>query len=80
MDVIAAFIRGCCVVEPQRQVSTGELYAEYVGWCTQMGETPVSQKGLAAALKERGCTPRRGGEGRLWCGIALREDEADPQG
>jgi putative DNA primase/helicase len=80
MDVIAAFIQNCCVVEPQGKVSTSELYEEYAGWCTQMGETPVSQKALAAALKERGCTPGRSGGGRLWCGIALKGDEPEPQG
>jgi putative DNA primase/helicase len=75
MDVIAAFIRDCCVVEPQRQVSTSELYAEYQGWCEQMGESAVTQKALAAALQERGCTSGRNSRGRLWCGIALKEED-----
>jgi putative DNA primase/helicase len=80
MDVIAAFIRDCCVVEPQRQVSTSELYAEYRGWCEQMGESAVTQKAFGTALRERGCTPGRTSGGRLWVGIALREEETEPQG
>jgi putative DNA primase/helicase len=79
MDVIAAFIRDCCVVEPQRQVSTSELYAEYRGWCEQMGESAVTQKAFGTALRERGCTPGRTSGGRLWVGIALREEETEPQ-
>lgn len=80
MDIIAAFIRDCCVVEPQQKVSAGELYAEYTGWCQQMGESPVSQKALAATLKEHGYTPDRKGGRRVWCGIALKGDEPEPQG
>lgn len=79
MDVIAAFIRDCCVLGDKQEVSTSALYAEYVGWCTQVGESPVSQKALAATLKERGCTPGRRGGGRLWVGIALLGEETTPQ-
>jgi len=79
MDVIAAFIQDCCVLGDNHQVSTSELYAEYQGWCEQMGESPVTPKGLAAALQERGCTSGRNSRGRLWCGIALKEDEPELQ-
>jgi len=79
MDVIAAFIQECCVLGDHRQVSTSELYAEYQGWCEQMGESPVTQKALATALQERGCITGRNSRGRLWSGIALKEDESELQ-
>jgi putative DNA primase/helicase len=72
MDVIAAFLQDCCVVGPERRVLAGDLYAEYTSWCRQMGETPVSQKALASALRERGCTPGRQSSERFWCGIGLQ--------
>jgi putative DNA primase/helicase len=75
MDVVAAFIRECCVQGPQEQVVAGELYAEYTGWCTQAGEQPVTQKAFGATLKELGFTPGRTGSARLWRGLALRTDE-----
>jgi putative DNA primase/helicase len=78
MDVITAFLQDCCVVEPQREVSTSELYKEYVDWCTQMGESAISKKALSAVLKERGCTQGRRSSERLWCGIALRGGETAP--
>jgi putative DNA primase/helicase len=74
MDVIAAFLQDCCVLGDEREVNTCELYAEYQGWCEQMGESPVTQKALATALQERGCTSGRKSKGRLWSGIALKED------
>ena len=79
MDVIAAFVQDCCVLGDQQQVSTSALYAEYVGWCEQIGESSVTQKALATALKERGCTSRHTRSGGVWCGIALRKDETAPQ-
>jgi len=79
MDVIAAFIQDCCVLGDEREVSSKALYEEYTGWCTQMGESPVSQKALATALQERGCTSGRKSGGRLWCGIALKEYETELQ-
>jgi putative DNA primase/helicase len=79
MDVIAAFIQNCCVVGDKQEISSSALYEEYRGWCAQMGESPVTQKALAIALQERGCTPGRKSGGRLWRGIALKEDEPEPQ-
>jgi putative DNA primase/helicase len=79
MDVIAAFVQAYCVLGDQQQVSTSALYAEYVGWCEQIGESAVTQKALATALKERGCMSRHTRSGGVWCGIALREDETAPQ-
>jgi putative DNA primase/helicase len=77
MDVIAAFIQDCCVLGDHHHVNTRELYAEYRGWCEQIGESPVTQKALATVLQERGCTSGRKSQGRLWSGIALKEDEPE---
>jgi hypothetical protein len=62
----------------EREVSSKALYEGYTGWCTQMDETLVSQKALATALQERGCTSGRKSGGRLWCGITLKEEEPEP--
>jgi putative DNA primase/helicase len=74
MDVVAAFIRKRCIQGQQKQVGTGELHTEYVGWCTQVGEQPVSQKAFGATLKELGFTQSRNRSTRLWLGLALRMD------
>jgi putative DNA primase/helicase len=79
MDVIAAFIQDYCVVGPQQKVSAGELYADYTGWCQQIGEGAVSQKAFATALRERGFRPGRTSNERFWWGIALKGDEPEPQ-
>jgi putative DNA primase/helicase len=80
MDVGAAFIAQCCVLEPQQTVSSGDLYTAYKAWCEDMGESPMSQKALADMLKERGCTRGRTRNGIVWYGIALREEaEVDTQ-
>jgi putative DNA primase/helicase len=76
MDVVSAFIDQCCVVVPQHNVSSSDLYSAYTTWCKDMGETPISQKELASVLRERGCIPRHRRSGNFWYGIALRDDEA----
>jgi putative DNA primase/helicase len=80
MDVLAAFIEQCCTLGPQQKVGTSTLYAEYGAWCTEMGETAMTQKALAGTLKERGCTSGRTKAERFWSGIALREDEGESSG
>jgi putative DNA primase/helicase len=77
MDVIAAFLQDCCVLGPEREVLAGDLYAEYTDWCTQMGESPVSQKALSTTLRERDYTPGRRSSGRIWRGIALKEETTE---
>jgi putative DNA primase/helicase len=75
MDVVATYIKECCVLGPQKQVGASELYANYTSWCMQMGEQAVTQKTLSSALRERGFTPGRTKNERFWRGLALRDVE-----
>jgi putative DNA primase/helicase len=80
IDVITEFLQERCITGPEKKVSKGDLYAEYAGWCTQMGEQPVNPRAFALALQEQGFTPGRTNAERFWQGIALREDEQGQAG
>jgi len=74
MDVIAAFIKECCVQGPEQRVGATTLYKEYQGWCSQTGEQVVTQKAFGTALAEQGFTSGRKASERYWQGITLREE------
>jgi putative DNA primase/helicase len=79
MDVLAAFLADCCIVDPNARVLNKELYTAYESWCRENGEEPLGQRSLGRSLGERGFTPIRiGRKGeRGWVGLRLRDpDEA----
>jgi putative DNA primase/helicase len=74
MDVIARFLTEDCVIDPERRVATGLLYDQYKAWCDLADESPISQRALATALKDRGFKPGRNNRERFWEGLGLREE------
>jgi putative DNA primase/helicase len=80
MDTVAQFILERCITGPDEQVSTGDLYAEYAGWCAQVGEQALSPKAFAGVLREQGFTPSRTKKERLWRGLALHQEEGGLDG
>ncbi len=73
MDPLPAFLEGFCEVGPFHTVLARDLYEVYLRWCEESGEAPLSQKGLANRLQDRGFRPTRGVRGvRAWRGLRLR--------
>ena len=74
MDILAPFIEDCCVLGPEYQVKSKDLYEAYKGWCGENGEKDVSQKTFTSRLLERGdITKKRfghqGAKGLLGIGL-----------
>ncbi len=73
MDPLARFIEECCILGTHLWTATATLREEYVDWCREQGETPVSAPEFTGKLHELGCEPkkdnRRGGRG--WKGIGI---------
>ncbi|CAG0976244.1 hypothetical protein GEOBC_01554 [Geobacteraceae bacterium] len=81
MDVLAAWISDCCVVNKRAEAKAADLYASYTGWCDAQGEKPESQRSFGLRLTERGLDRRRGTAGaHRWFGIGLLapSDVSDP--
>lgn len=73
MDPIPAFLAGHCETGPFFTVLARDLYEVYLRWAEESGEPPLSQKGLANRLQDRGFRPTRGARGvRAWRGLRLR--------
>ena len=53
MDVLANFLAQRCIVEAGANVAFSELYKEYVSWCTENGEQPISQRHFGGILTEK---------------------------
>jgi phage/plasmid-associated DNA primase len=60
------------MVEPEAQVTAGDLYATYENWCKRAGEKPVTKKEFGQRLEERGFVAKRTNADRGWRGIRLR--------
>jgi putative DNA primase/helicase len=79
MDVLAGFLKDCCVTGAEYEASAKELYEAYIEWA-ESGGVPEKQRlkhrSFGIMLGERGFQPARGGGGRrLWRGLGLRDDE-----
>lgn len=53
-DTVAAWLGECCIVRPDLEAKSADLYASYKTWCEQAGERPHSQKKLGMLLDEKG--------------------------
>jgi putative DNA primase/helicase len=74
MDVVGRFIDECCILEDYAKVDSTTLYKAYDKWCSDNGETALTQHKLAQRLKERGLRNdlERSSTGRImWNGIGL---------
>ena len=81
MDVIGAFVRECCVVEPGCRESAEQVYKTYKDWCENSGEKPTTRLKFDERLRERGAFEvRRSGKNgaREWHGLELLTDETRP--
>ena len=73
MDVLGAFLKDRCIVRKDAIVPTGQLYAEYRGWCERAGERALTQQKLGSALGDRNFRRYRTGAVRSWLGLELRD-------
>ncbi|MEI6310446.1 MAG: phage/plasmid primase, P4 family, partial [bacterium] len=76
MDRLVPFLDDCCLLGPEKQVNSKDLYAAYRRWCEESGEKPISQIALTKNLVERHTevTQIRGRGGRGLSGIGLTEE------
>jgi putative DNA primase/helicase len=72
-DVLADFLKECCIQSPTVWASAKDLYGVYTSWCEDMGEKkPLSQRAFGTRLRERGLWNRKNSAGRKeWVGIGL---------
>ena len=70
MDVLAAWISECCVVQKLAEASAADLYRSYTQWREQNGEHPETQTSFGLRLTERGFVRKKSGIVR-WLGIGL---------
>jgi putative DNA primase/helicase len=59
MDILAPFIEDSCVLGPECEVKSKDLYDAYKKWCEANGEKDSSQKKLTSLLLERGDITKR---------------------
>jgi putative DNA primase/helicase len=78
MDVLGAFLRECCMVEPDAKETAASLYGTYKeAWCKESGEKPITKTAFGIALRERGLQAKVHRGAQHWFGVRLRT-ELDP--
>ncbi len=79
MDLLAAWIADCCVIDKTTKAPKKLLYESYCAWCEANGERPETQRKISQRLQERGFTEHKGGAGtRFWLGIGLLASDRQP--
>lgn len=80
MDILAAFMADCCVVNPSMKVGATPLYKAYREWCEANGERFERNNDFSRRLTEKGYYTRRSGaRGTMeWYGLGLVTDPQQP--
>ena len=71
MDMLAAWLEDCCVINRIADVKVSDLYSSYAAWCASNGEHPETQRKLGMRLTERGFCQQKLRNARRWIGIGL---------
>jgi putative DNA primase/helicase len=74
MDMLAAWLEDCCVINRVADVKVSDLYSSYAAWCEANGEHPEAQRKLGMRLIERGFQQQKIRHARRWIGIGLAEN------
>ncbi len=68
---MGAWLQEKCVLTPEKQCSTRDLYMNYSEWVKASGSTPVAETRFSTRLIERGLTKRRINQKMTFIGIGL---------
>ena len=75
---VLSFIHDCCVMDPESEIPTMEMYMQYKSYCEKCGMAPYAQKNFTQEV--RNSCPElihgkdRLGKRRTWRGVRLEED------
>jgi putative DNA primase/helicase len=72
MDLVADFLADCCETGATCSVAFKDLYAAFVQWCNDIGETPLTQTALGTRLEAKGYTSTRTAGTRYRTGLRLK--------
>lgn len=76
-DVVQRFVDECCEKGAGLSEPARDLYAAFMSWAREGGESEVSTKRFGTRLGELGLTPSKSGSVRFWLGIRLRPPAED---
>ena len=74
MDLLAEWMEVFCVISPERQATTGELYLCYSMWCDKNRVFPMNRKVFGRKIKSRGFTPDKINGQRGYRGIGVKRE------
>ena len=72
MDILSSFLDECCTLELDVMIQSSELYDAFFSWCKDNWGEPLSIRGFAFKLEQRGFNKTVKREGRFWLGIKLK--------
>jgi putative DNA primase/helicase len=80
-DLLTSFIDECCVLSPEAQISSSDLYRAYTAWCDGNGiRAKCSNKTFTERLQKRGGLERvKTRAANVWVGIELNAETASTE-
>jgi hypothetical protein len=70
-DQLGRWITERVIVDDSARARIKDVYADYLGWCDDESEKPLSKNALNDALKDVGATRSKNDNARIWKGIGL---------
>lgn len=74
-DVLGAFLKDRCVLEPTAKTTKKEVFETYLTWCDECGEQKqhrLTMREFGKMLRERGLVDTTVGHAKGWVGLRLR--------
>ena len=71
-DSLRLWLDENCILDPIGSVQSKEIYQNYVAWCEEAKEFPMSHKRLISNLSARGCQTMRLAGARSIVGVSLK--------
>jgi putative DNA primase/helicase len=76
MDLLAEFLRECCLISNTETITVAELYKAYAEWAKANDFQPLGKNNFNKRLEEKGfCKCPGAGNKTIWKGIRLQSDD-----
>lgn len=71
MDYVADFVKALCKQGSECEITSVDLYSEFIKYCSANGFPRISQKKFSNGLSSLGCLKRKRGGVLYWVGLSL---------
>lgn len=70
-DTVGAFLKECCIVDPQGAIKSSDIYDNYVKWCDNNEQSKMGKKNFSKMLNDKGFVKEKFSGNKYWKGLSF---------